>query len=172
MLDTQRRLCLWFAAPVIAAVTCQDITVDHMQQIVDDAAPTASEGDRLHRCLSAMVSAGIKGGYLASLRAAGGALAGRGPARARARGQHLRGGRAVGRPGPHPRPRRNIHLLLPKTSSMLVGADAWVRPVLCAMAAAGRSCDRGLLWHGDRPCCCDWPISVWRTCSRCCGCCR
>jgi len=28
-------------------------------------------------------------------------------------------------------------LLLPKTSSMLVGADAWVRPMLCAMAAGG-----------------------------------
>ena len=65
--DTQRRLCQRFAAPVIAAVTCQDITADHMQQIVN-AAPTASEGDRLHRCLSAMVSAGIKGGYLANPR--------------------------------------------------------------------------------------------------------
>src|SRR5690242_13831324 len=65
--DTQRRLCQRFAAPVIAAVTCQDITPGHMQQIVN-AAPTASEGDRLHRCLSAMVTAGIKGGYLASPR--------------------------------------------------------------------------------------------------------
>src|ERR1035441_9616871 len=65
--DTQRRLCQRFAAPVIAAVTCQDITVGHMQQVVS-AAPTASEGDRLHRCLSAMVSAGIKGGYLANPR--------------------------------------------------------------------------------------------------------
>jgi integrase len=65
--DTQRRLCQRFAAPVIAAVSCQDITVDHMQQIVS-AAPTASEGERLHRCLSAMVTAGIKGGYLTSPR--------------------------------------------------------------------------------------------------------
>jgi integrase len=65
--DTQRRLCQRFAAPVIAAVSCQDITVDHMQQIVS-AAPTASEGERLHRCLSALVTAGIKGGYLASPR--------------------------------------------------------------------------------------------------------
>jgi len=65
--DTQRRLCRRFAAPVIAAVTCQDITPGHMQQIVN-AAPTASEGDRLHRCLSAMVTAGIKGGYLANPR--------------------------------------------------------------------------------------------------------
>ena len=38
-----------------------------MQQIVS-AAPTASEGERLHRCLSAMVTAGIKGGYLANPR--------------------------------------------------------------------------------------------------------
>ena len=59
--DTQRRLCQRFAAPVIAAVTCQDITAGHMQQIVN-AAPTASEGDRLHRCVSAMVTAGIKAG--------------------------------------------------------------------------------------------------------------
>ena len=65
--DTQRRLCQRFAAPVIAAVTCQDITTDHIQRIVS-AAPTASEGDRLHRCLSAMVTAGIKGGYLANPR--------------------------------------------------------------------------------------------------------
>jgi hypothetical protein len=65
--DTQRRLCRRFAAPVIAAVTCQDITPGHMQQIVN-AAPTASEGDRLHRCLSALVTAGIKGGYLANPR--------------------------------------------------------------------------------------------------------
>jgi integrase len=65
--DTQRRLCQRFAAPVIAAVTCQDITVGHMQRIVS-AAPTASEGERLHRCLSAMVTAGIKGGYLANPR--------------------------------------------------------------------------------------------------------
>jgi integrase len=65
--DTQRRLCRRFAAPVIASVTCQDITVGDMQQIVN-AAPTASEGERLHRCLSAMVAAGIKGGYLASPR--------------------------------------------------------------------------------------------------------
>ena len=65
--DTQRRLCQRFAAPVIAAVSCQDISVDHMQQIVS-AAPTASEGERLHRCLSAMVTAGIKGGYVTSPR--------------------------------------------------------------------------------------------------------
>src|ERR1039457_2554734 len=64
---TQRRLCRRFAAPVIAAVSCQDIAAGHMQQIVS-AAPTASEGERLHRCLSAMVTAGIKGGYLASPR--------------------------------------------------------------------------------------------------------
>jgi integrase len=65
--DTQRRLCQRFAAPVIAAVTCQDITAGHMQQIVN-AAPTASEGGRLRRCVSAMVTAGIKGGYLTNPR--------------------------------------------------------------------------------------------------------
>jgi hypothetical protein len=61
--DTQRRLCDGFVRPVIDAVTCQDITTDHMQEIVN-AAPTAGEGNRVHRMLSAMVSAGIKGGYL------------------------------------------------------------------------------------------------------------
>ena len=43
---TQRRLCERFAAPVIAAVTCQDIKTGHMQKIVN-AAPTAGEGDRV-----------------------------------------------------------------------------------------------------------------------------
>jgi hypothetical protein len=61
--DNQRRLCERFAAPVIGAVTCQDITVSHTQKIVN-AAPTAGEGDRVHRMLSAMVGAGLKGGYL------------------------------------------------------------------------------------------------------------
>jgi len=65
--DTQRRLCERFAAPVIAAITCQDIKVADMQRIVNSA-PTEGEGARLHRCLSAMVTAGIKGGYLASPR--------------------------------------------------------------------------------------------------------
>jgi integrase len=63
--DSQQRLRRRFAAPVIAAVTCQEITVAHTQAIVN-AAPAAGEGDRLHRMLSAMVGAGIKGGYLAS----------------------------------------------------------------------------------------------------------
>ena len=61
--DTQRRLCQRYAIPVIGAVTCQDITAGHAQRIVN-AAPTASEGGRVHRMLSALVSAGIKGGYL------------------------------------------------------------------------------------------------------------
>ena len=38
-----------------------------MQKIVNSA-PTAGEGGRLHRCLSAMVTAGIAAGYLASPR--------------------------------------------------------------------------------------------------------
>ena len=65
--DTQRRLCQRFVAPVIAAITCQDIKVPDMQQAVN-AAPTAGEGARLHRCLSAMVTAGITGGYLTNPR--------------------------------------------------------------------------------------------------------
>jgi Phage integrase family len=65
--DTQRRLCQRFVAPVIAALACQDINVADMQRIVNSA-PTAGEGDRLHRCLSALVAAGIRGGYLTSPR--------------------------------------------------------------------------------------------------------
>ena len=66
---TQRRLCERFAAPVIAAITCQDITNGHTQQIVN-AAPTAGEGDRVRGMLSALVAAGIDGGYLTSPRLA------------------------------------------------------------------------------------------------------
>jgi integrase len=65
--DTQRRLCERFIAPVIGTVCCQDIRVADMQQIVNSA-PTAGEGARLHRCLSAMVTAGIAAGYLTSPR--------------------------------------------------------------------------------------------------------
>jgi hypothetical protein len=65
--DTQRRLCARFVAPVIGAVCCQDIRVADMQQIVNSA-PTAGEGARLRRCLSAMVTAGIAAGYLTSPR--------------------------------------------------------------------------------------------------------
>ena len=66
---TQRRLCERFAVPVIGAVTCQDITAGHMQKIVN-AAPTAGEGNRVHRMISALVSVGLDGGYLASPRLA------------------------------------------------------------------------------------------------------
>jgi integrase len=37
-------------------------------QVVVNAAPTVKEGARLQRCISALVSAGITGGYLANLR--------------------------------------------------------------------------------------------------------
>ena len=54
--------------PVIGEITaCQDIKVADIQQVVN-AAPTAGEGARLHRCLSAMITAGITGGYLTSPR--------------------------------------------------------------------------------------------------------
>jgi integrase len=67
--DTQRRLCSRFAVPVIGAVTCQDINTEHTQAIVN-AAPTAGEGDRVRRMISALVSAGLDGGYLANPRLA------------------------------------------------------------------------------------------------------
>ncbi len=65
--DTQRRLCQRYLVPVIGNLVCQDITVADMQAVVN-AAPTAGEGARLQRCISALVSAGITGGYLASPR--------------------------------------------------------------------------------------------------------
>jgi hypothetical protein len=64
---TQHRLCERFAAPVVGAVTCQDIKTAHMQQIVSSA-PTAGEGKRVQGMISALVAAGIAGGYLASPR--------------------------------------------------------------------------------------------------------
>jgi integrase len=66
---TQRRLCERFAAPVIGAVTCQDIKTGHMQKIVN-AAPTPGEGDRVRGMISALVSMGLDGGYLANSRLA------------------------------------------------------------------------------------------------------
>ena len=66
---SQRRLCERFAAPVINTVTCQDIKTDHTQKIVN-AAPTAGEGDRVRRMISALVTAGIDAGYLINPRLA------------------------------------------------------------------------------------------------------
>ena len=66
---TQRRLCERFAAPVIGSVTCQDIKTWHMQQVVN-AAPTAKEGARVRGMISALVGAGVEGGYLANPRLA------------------------------------------------------------------------------------------------------
>jgi hypothetical protein len=65
--DTQRRLCERFVAPDLAPITCQDIRQADMQKVVN-AAPTEGEGERLHRCLAAMVTAGITAGYLTSPR--------------------------------------------------------------------------------------------------------
>jgi integrase len=64
---TQRWLCERYAAPVIGAVICQDIKTAHMQQIVN-AAPTAGEGKRVQRMISALVGAGIAEGYLVNAR--------------------------------------------------------------------------------------------------------
>ena len=66
---TQRRLCERFALPVIGEVACQDITPAHMQQAVN-AAPTAGEGARTARMISALVAAGLDAGYLTSPRLA------------------------------------------------------------------------------------------------------
>ena len=66
---TQRRLCQRFAAPIIDTVPCQDIKTSHTQRMVN-AAPTPGEGDRVHRMITALVAAGIEGGYLANPRLA------------------------------------------------------------------------------------------------------
>ena len=65
--DTQRRLCERYLAPVIGGLACEDIKTAHMQAAVN-AAPTAGEGARVRRCVSALVRAGITGGFLASSR--------------------------------------------------------------------------------------------------------
>jgi integrase len=66
---TQRRLCERFAMPVIGGVICQDIKIGQMQQVVN-AAPTPGEGNRVHAMISALVSAGLKAGYLVNTRLA------------------------------------------------------------------------------------------------------
>jgi integrase len=65
--DTQRDLCARHLEPVIGTLTCQDIRVTDMQAAVNSA-PTAGEGKRVRAMISALVSAGIAGGYLASAR--------------------------------------------------------------------------------------------------------
>ena len=65
--DTQRRLCERYLAPVIGGLACEDIKTADMQAVVN-AAPTAKEGARLRRCISALVGAGITGGYPATPR--------------------------------------------------------------------------------------------------------
>jgi integrase len=66
---TQRRLCERFAVPVIGTVICQDIKTGHMQQIVN-APSTPGEGKRVQGMISALVTAGLEGGYLTSPRLA------------------------------------------------------------------------------------------------------
>jgi integrase len=119
--DTQRRLCQRFAVPVIAAVTCQDIKTGHMQEIVN-AAPTAGEGDRVRRMISALVTAGIDGGYLTS------------PRLAKVHWQ------AAGRPLPVPE------------VSVAGESALWVDPAEIPSAADVRSLGRALAAgvHGDR----------------------
>jgi integrase len=65
--DTQRRLCHRYLAPVIGRMACEDIKTSHLQEAVN-AAPTVGEGDRLRRCISALVGAGITGRYLINPR--------------------------------------------------------------------------------------------------------
>jgi hypothetical protein len=68
--DTQRDLCTRYLEPVIGHLASQDIRVANMQAAVN-AAPTAKEGKRVRAMISALVSAGISGGYLTSDRLKG-----------------------------------------------------------------------------------------------------
>ena len=65
--DTQARLCRKYLTPVIGQLRCEDIKTADFQAAVN-AAPTAGEGDRVGRCVSALVTAGLDAGYLASPR--------------------------------------------------------------------------------------------------------
>jgi hypothetical protein len=67
---TQRYLCGLYLEPVIGQLPNQDITVADMQAAVN-AAPTAKEGKRVRAMISALVGAGVSGGYLASDRLKG-----------------------------------------------------------------------------------------------------
>jgi integrase len=68
--DTQRYLCARYLEPVIGQLASQDIRVADMQAAVN-AAPTAKEGKRVRAMISALVGAGISGGFLASDRLKG-----------------------------------------------------------------------------------------------------
>ena len=61
--DDQTSYCDRFVLPVIAEVTLKDLRRWHFQRILD-AAPTASVGEHLRRCVSAMVAAGVEEGLL------------------------------------------------------------------------------------------------------------
>jgi hypothetical protein len=65
--DTQRYLCIRYLEPVIGHLACQDIRVADVQAVVN-AAPTAKEGKRVRAMISALVGAGVSGGYLTSER--------------------------------------------------------------------------------------------------------
>ena len=103
--DTQRRLCRRFAAPVIAAVTCQDITAR------SHAADRQRRADRQRGRPAAQVPVGHgdrghQGRVPGQSAAAGGALAGRRPARARAGRPARPGSPRCGSTRPRSRPPR------------------------------------------------------------------
>jgi hypothetical protein len=54
-------------APMIDDIVCQNIKTAHFQAAVN-AAPTDGEGRRLRSLISALVGAGIAGGFLTSAR--------------------------------------------------------------------------------------------------------
>ncbi len=65
--DTQTRLCRKYLTPVIGHLRCEDIKTSDFHAAVNTA-PTAGEGNRLARCISALVTAGLDAGYLTNPR--------------------------------------------------------------------------------------------------------
>ncbi len=63
----QRRLCERFAAPVIDTLMCQD-TNDRAHAADRKRRARSGEGKRVQGMISALVTAGITGGYLANPR--------------------------------------------------------------------------------------------------------
>jgi len=106
--DTQRDLGTRHLEPVIGHLACQDIRVADMQAAVNTA-PTAKEGKRVRAMISALVSAGISGGYLTSDRL---------------KGVHWQArGRPVARQGPPLRPVRGRRPQIARRDRSREGTD-------------------------------------------------
>jgi hypothetical protein len=126
--DTQRDLCARYLEPVIGQLASQDIGVAVMQAAVN-AAPTAKEGKRVRAMISALVGAGVSGGYLASDRLKG-CTGRRGAVRCPRGGRQLRG-RACCSWTPAEMPAADDVARL----GQAVGANQWVYELMVNFAA-------------------------------------